>query len=212
MPKRTGKLIVRLLAFAVLVSISLFLFNTRISPTVRNIAAAKANNLANNIVDAAVAKVLEEENVTYDMLVTLNRDSNGKVCSLTTDIVLINILKGKITDGVEDMLSSLEPQVISIPLGTLIGFDTTAGYGPKIHINLQLEGFANAEIMNNFDAAGINQTRHQLLFNILTNVYIILPGCTRCATLDNYVCIAETIIVGVVPETFASFDEKITQK
>lgn len=204
--------IYKFFVFIIGLLIPIILFDARIEPTIRNIAETKANNIANNIVDSAVTSVLEEENITYDNLTALNKDNNGKICSITSNIVLINTLKAKITDKVSKELSELEPQLLEIPIGSLIGVDATAGYGPKIRFNISLEGFSNADITNLFDAAGINQTRHQIMLNIATTVYIILPGSTRAAKLNNEVCVAETIIVGAVPETFASFSEKITQK
>nr|MCR4926147.1 sporulation protein YunB [Clostridiales bacterium] len=128
--------------------IIIILADAKISPKIKDIAESKANNMANNIVDEAVSQTLAEENIHYSDLVQINRDNNGKICSVTSDIVLINKLKSKITNKIIQRFMNMEKQRLDIPVGSLIGSEFTAGKGPEIHIDLSLEGSANAEIGN----------------------------------------------------------------
>ena len=54
-------------------------------------------------------------------------------------------------------------------------------------------------------AAGINQTRHQILLSVDVYTSILLPGFTASTKVSNEIAVAETVIVGSVPETYTYF-------
>lgn len=54
-------------------------------------------------------------------------------------------------------------------------------------------------------AAGINQTRHQILLHVDVYTGILLPGFTASTKVSNEIAVAETVIVGSVPETYTYF-------
>ena len=49
--------------------------------------------------------------------------------------------------------------------------------------------------------AGINQTRHQILLDVTVAVEILLPGSTLNTEIGAQIPVAETVIVGTVPDT-----------
>ena len=65
----------------------------------------------------------------------------------------------------------------------------------------------SARFENDFSAAGINQTRHQIRLNVSVQVLVVIPGRELTAPVNTTVVIAETVIVGKVPELYASMDE-----
>ena len=54
-------------------------------------------------------------------------------------------------------------------------------------------------------AAGINQTRHQILLHVDVYTGILLPGFTASTKVSNEIAVAETVIVGGVPQTYTYF-------
>ena len=54
---------------------------------------------------------------------------------------------------------------------------------------------------SNFTQAGINQTLHQLIMDVSVDVSILALGKTQSFTVSSHVVVAETIIVGQVPDT-----------
>jgi hypothetical protein len=66
-------------------------------------------------------------------------------------------------------------------------------------------GSSSAKFENQFQSAGINQTNHQIILKVDVKVSILLPGYTTATTVSTAVTVAETVVVGAVPETYTYF-------
>jgi hypothetical protein len=66
------------------------------------------------------------------------------------------------------------------------------------------EAAANSDgyFESSFVHAGINQTLHQVHMYVLVDVAVLVLGRTVIFTVESDVVVAETIIVGDVPDTF----------
>lgn len=94
---------------------------------------------------------------------------------------------------------------LAIPLGSLTGSNLLAGRGPYIRVRTQSVGSATARLRNALTAAGINQTKHQVLLDVEVYVTVLLPGFATSVKVNNELCVAETVIVGNVPQTYTYF-------
>ena len=94
---------------------------------------------------------------------------------------------------------------LSIPIGTLTGSSLLAGRGPTVKVKMQSVGSTTASFRNTFSSAGINQTRHQILLDVTVSVSILLPGFRTSTKVSNEISVAETVIVGSVPENYTYF-------
>ena len=59
-----------------------------------------------------------------------------------------------------------------------------------------------AEFSNQFTAQGINQTLHQIMLDITVDVTLLIPGGRAETNVTAQVCVAETLLVGEVPDTY----------
>lgn len=174
-------------------------------PVVTAVTTNQARIKSINTINSVIADELNKNGVSYNDLVNIQRDStNGKVLSITTQMVKMNELKAAIINDVQKEMGGDGHTDIGIPLGTLLGNDLLHGYGPKIPLRLTLSGNVNAEFKSLFESAGINQTRHQIYLNIHTSVYSFLPGFSTTTEVDTNIPVAETVIVGEVPEVVAN--------
>ena len=71
---------------------------------------------------------------------------------------------------------------------------------------MQMVGSATASFRNSFSSAGINQTRHQILLQMDVSVSILLPGFRTSTKVSNEITVAESVIVGAVPQTYTYFN------
>lgn len=156
-----------------------------------------------NAVNNTVTEELTKTGIKYDDMVNIERDNSGKVLAITTNIVKMNELKSAILTAVQQKLSDRHNEV-GIPLGTLLGSDFLHGRGPNVPMQLTLSGNVNGDFQSKFESAGINQTRHQIYLQIHMSVYSFIPGYNTTTEVTTGVAIAETIIVGEVPQTFAN--------
>ena len=175
----------------------------RIRPMIRSMAESQARSIATLAINEAVSEVMSEENVGYDDLISIEKDENGRVTAVKTNIVRMNSLKSKITTRISEKIDKVKKKEIYLPLGSVLGGDLLSGRGPSIKLYLTLSGSATTTISNKFDSAGINQTRHQVMLNVVSSIYVIVPGCSTSTKVETNICIAETVIVGLVPDTYA---------
>ena len=170
-------------------------------PILTNLAAATVNR----IVVTAVYDAVSAGEVDYDDLVHLEKDQSGHVAAVRSDMAAFNRLQSRIADSILQRLSEVSTRELEIPVGTLTGSSLLAGRGPCIRIRMQAVGSTTAKLRNAFTAAGINQTKHQILLDVTVQMSILLPGFRTSTQVSNEITVAETIIIGSVPDTYTYF-------
>lgn len=173
-------------------------------PAIENIAEHQAKVLATRLINEAMLAQMERSDVRYDELVRVTRGENGDITSIEANMSQINRLKSQMSDSVIQSLEESENRQISLPLGTVIGNQFTSGRGPLIEIKVVPTGYVQSEIFNHFSSAGINQTLHQIMLRITVQMVVVLPGYIIPAETETNFCIAETVIVGEIPQGYAS--------
>lgn len=180
------------------------LMDARLRPTIEMFSGYQAKVFATRAINDAIYNELAMDSLPYDTLVTLSQNSAGEVTALQTDMVTINRLRGRATNAVLESLSTMEDQIIRVPLGTLSGVQLLSGRGPVVELKVIPSGYLQTSLENRFDSAGINQTRHQILLIFDMSVTALIPGYTVTTQVSTSFCLAETVIVGAVPEAFTS--------
>ncbi len=175
-------------------------------PIIKSITTNQARIKSVDTINSVITDELTKNAISYKDLVSVERDNNGKVLAITTQIVKMNELKASIITNVQKKLGENGHTDVGVPLGTLLGNDFLHGYGPNVPLRLTLSGNVNADFKSSFESAGINQTRHQIYLNIHTSVYSFLPGFDTTTEVETNVPIAETIIVGEVPQMVANIN------
>lgn len=189
-----------LLAFLLLGSA--LLTDAQLRPAVTTAAGSQANLYATRAIQEAVYRELERLETEYGDLVRLTYSDQGTVTSLQTDMLALSKLQSSVTTSVIGSILDFTGQEISIPAGSLTGSPFLSGRGPEVEIRLVPAGFVETRVKNVFDGAGINQTRHQILLNVRLDVQAVLPGYSTGTLVDTDVCLAETVIVGLVPGAY----------
>ena len=192
------------LLFTAVVFFLNFYMENRLKPVLKTYAEAKSLSFATLAINDAVCGFLEQENLAYTDLTMIEYGENGTISNIKTDIVALNQLKARLSNVIVSEMENLSRSEIKIPLGTLLGGEVFYGKGPDIRVKLVPVGGVRTDISNKFTAAGINQTRHQIYLEIRTNVYSYLTGASSTTDVTTDVAVAETVIVGDVPQMFAS--------
>ena len=201
--KRRQQAIILFVAAIILAVGSVFLLEVKIRPVLAAIAESRAKNIATQAVNDAVWQVLSDEKISYDSLVSFTYGQDGKINAVAVNSVKLNTVCAQIRSRITDYFSSLSEKIISIPIGSLTGIDLLAGRGPSVDIGITLSGSSQTEVINEFETAGINQTRHQIILQIKTKIYIIMQSGNISTETQNSIIAAETVIVGDVPEIYS---------
>ena len=190
-----------LLAGALLGALVLW-FDRQLCPVLEILAETEVRNAVTAAVGEAISDGIVENKVSYDDIITVETDESGRVTALKSNMAGANLLRSRLLEAALEEVSGLSQRDFSIPMGNLLGVDVLSGRGPGVRVTVLSAGAAGAEYRNEFTAAGVNQTLHRVLLEITVTVRILLPGRTLETTTSTPVCIAETVIVGQVPETY----------
>lgn len=174
-------------------------------PVVVDLATARTSNAVNRIVVAAVNDAVDSGRIDYEQLVDFDKDAEGHVTALRSNMAAFNRLQASIADDILQRMAEVSSTDLAIPIGTLTGSPLLAGRGPCLRVRMQSVGTATARFDNQFSSAGINQTRHRIILDVDVHVSILLPGLTTYTKVSNEISVAETVIVGGVPDTYTYF-------
>ena len=153
----------------------------------------------------AVNETIYSGGVDYDQLISFEKDNEGKITAVKSNMAEFNRLQSAIIDEVLEKLSEVTTKELSVPVGTLLGSPFLAGRGPLIRVRMQSVGSSEANFKNEFVSAGINQTKHQIILTVDVYVSILLPGFSTTTKFSNTYSVAETVIVGSVPDNYTYF-------
>lgn len=177
----------------------------RMRPLLESLATTKVSNTVNRIVFEAVNEAIQEGAISYSELIAVEKDLNGRITAVHSDMAAFNRLQAQILDLILARIDQVSARELSIPIGTLTGSALLAGRGPRISVRMESVGSSSAKFENRFESAGINQTNHQIVLNVDVSISILLPGFTTATKVSTPVTVAETVIVGDVPETYTYF-------
>jgi len=201
--RRIFRVIRRLLVLIVVVSIVLLVtFRARYHDAIRELAQTQVINSTSDLINDAIDRQIEAGDIHYDRIVYFEKDLNGKITALKTNMSEVNRLKTDTLNRINDEILALDTSDIGIPLGSLFLPELLSGKGPNIPIQIISIRNSDASFHSNFIEAGINQTLQQLIMDVHVDVSVLVLAQTESFTVTSQVVVAETIIVGQVPETF----------
>ena len=178
---------------------------TQMRPLLASLATTRVSNAVTRIVSEAVYEAIAKGELEYDGLVSFEKDAEGRITAVRSNIAAFNHLQSQILDTVLTRVGQVSARELSIPVGTLTGSALLAGRGPRLTVRMESVGSSEARFENAFTSAGINQTKHQIILNGDVYVSILLPGFTTATKVSNSFVVAETVIVGSVPDTYTYF-------
>ncbi|MDP4153083.1 MAG: sporulation protein YunB [Bacillota bacterium] len=194
-----------IILFIILVGLIYFV-EFKLHPILKEVATSRASTLAISLISKAVNEKLSEENIKYSDVVKFEKDEKGNITALTTDTVKMNLLQAELSDCVIKKLQ-LDDIKVSVPIGNIINGELLTGRGPRIYFKLIPVSNVTTKISNLFTSAGINQTRLQIMLDVNVNMSVLLPISSTSTDVKTSICIAETVVVGAVPNSYTQVDE-----
>ena len=202
MLRRIRKLLLLLCVVLILSGVFLALFRSRYHSTIRSLAETQIRNSTSDLINDAIDKQIEIGNIQYDRIVYFEKDLNGRITALKTNMSEVNRLKTSILNIINDEILALDTDDLGIPIGSLFLPEFLSGRGPSIPVHIISIRNSDASFQSHFTEAGINQTLQRLTMDVLVDVSILVLGRSESFTVSSQVVVAETIIVGQVPDTF----------
>ena len=180
------------------------LMTLRLTPEITELALATATDDITLAVNGVVAELTDEGDLEYGSLVTLERDGTGAVTALIANSAKINALQSKATSMIVRRFADEDMTRVSIPVGNLLGGTLLSGRGPRLKLDILSVTNVVTSFRNDFTSAGINQTRHRIIMDVEVTLEVMLGNERGTDTVNTEVNVAETVIVGAVPNMYAS--------
>ncbi len=201
-----GKFISRIVRYICVVIILgillLMVFRFRYHAAIFSLARTQVTNSTSDLINDAIDRQIELGNIQYDRMVYFEKDLDGRITALKTNMSEVNRLKTDILNLINDEILALDTSNLGIPLGSLIFPEVFSGKGPEIPVQIISIRNSDASFTSSFTEAGINQTLQQLTMHVVVDVTVLVLGETESFTVSSEVVVAETIIVGQVPQTY----------
>lgn len=191
------------LVVALIVAASVIaLLENKLRPVVAEIAVAQTQNTMTAVIETAVTSDLAARQVSYADFVTIQRGEGGVITALTTDMARMNLLRTELTTAILEALEGVDVSDIEVPLGSLFDLEPLWAKGPALTAKAMTVGTVRAEFDSQFTSAGVNQTLHRIWLEVDVPMTLLLPGGEVETALNTRLCVAETVIVGQVPDTY----------
>lgn len=169
------------------------------------IAVSDAVDIVNSAVNDAVSEIISEGGYDFDYFVNLSKDENGNITAISSNMSHINALSTQILERVMEAADDGSIDV-GIPLGNLLGINLLTGSGPEINVEVVMLTSSKTDFKSVIQSAGINQSEYQLMLEVSIDIDVMVPWATESATTVTEVLIADTVIVGNVPETYLNLE------
>lgn len=204
--KKTAGVILIFVLFFVGVVFSLLYTFYILRPSVISMARSRAKEIGIMTLNKVVSEKLKKENINADDLIEYTYDKDGKISSISSNVSNAARLKSELAIEVTDAIRGISKSEIGLTLGTLSGVDILYGIGPVIPVEIKPYGYADADIKTKFHEEGINQTAFEIVAEITSDVFVLMPTIKKSERIKTSVPLASAVIVGDVPSSYTNVD------
>lgn len=188
-----------LIMFATII-LSIALFFKAAYPVFKASCETAASSKGVTIINEEVNKVMR--NYSYDNLISVEKDQNGKIAFIKADSICINNIVTKIVSNIQKQFDGIPRISVFINMGSVSGISALKNFEPKFEVELESAGNINATTRTDFQSIGINQTHHKIYLDIDARVGILTPLDTFGKDVSTEVLLTEAVIVGEVPDSY----------
>lgn len=183
----------------------LYIFDRAVFPSVIAEANIEMKQKTNEII---CNSALEEfsGNYKYDDLINIEKDSQGNITMLRADTLKLNKIACDIAIDSQKKIKEYTSSGIVIPSGYIFKNNFLASIGPDIKVKMYPIGQTVVKYNSTFESAGINQTRHKITLEVVSNVRIMFPLRYEDISVSSEVPLTETVIIGKIPDTALQMD------
>ena len=199
--RKWKRILLKWILFLVALVVLLLIVREKYDYVIVSLAETKLQNATSDLINDAIDQQIGEGRVQYDRIVYFEKDLNGKITALKTNMSEVNRLKTSILNIINNRILEMDMDEIGIPLGSLILPEFFSGKGPEFPVSVISIRNSEASFSSDFVEAGINQTLHKINMHISVDVTVLVLGKTNNFTISSQVVVAETIIIGQVPNT-----------
>lgn len=181
-----------------------FIVYFRYTPYVREAARVRVTNAASDWLVDAINAELRSGRIDFSHMTYLEKDVNGNITAVRTNTAEMNCLKSEIMELLGEEMPELDAQELGVPIGSILLPDYFAGQGVRLPVRVVALSSSDASFSTTFESAGINQSIQRVVLNVRITLTVLSPAGTQEIDVDSDVIVAETIVVGTVPNSYVN--------
>lgn len=195
----------RTAVLAIILTAAAFIYvDLRLRPAVITVAQYHIQSLINKAVNNAIISVMDKTQYSYDDLVEINRNSADEIVSVNYNSLHINKLRSELIKVSIEETQKIPVSYVYIPIGNITSIDILQNKGPKLKFTVTPSSYVEAEVESVFQNTGINQINHQIFITVKVTANALIPNYSTSVYSENKVCVAETVIIGKVPDSIGN--------
>lgn len=198
---RKKRSIIWIIALLIMIIYILRYTDKNIKPTVVAISEIRARAVTTQAINDTIKNKIKRD-INYNDLIFVKYDNEGKVTLMQANTILMNSIASEVAIEVQEQLMEMSKSNIKVPLSN--AFDTQIITLPSINVRIVPQGSVAVDFATEFESSGINQTRHRIYIIVVTDIKMIVPLVSENLRITTNIPIAETIIVGDVPEQYVN--------
>ena len=191
-----------ILLLSLLSMVFLTFADLRLKPVVINAARSRARLFASDVISRSVDAAVSESTGSF---INVIYGEDG-ISAIETNVTGISRLRADSILNIRGEISDIDRMTLDIPLGNLAGGMLLTGRGIPVRIKLVPIGDVSGEIYSEFSETGINQTLHRIYLRVRVSMNMIVASDTVRLELADDILVAETVIVGKVPDAYTAIN------
>lgn len=191
-----------ILILSLLSMVFLTFADLRLKPVVINAARSRARLFASDVISRSVDAAVSESTGNF---INVIYGEDG-ISAIETNVTGISRLRADSILNIRGEISDIDRMTLDIPLGNLAGGMLLTGRGFPVRIKLVPIGDVSGEIYSEFSETGINQTLHRIYLRVRVSMNMIVASDTVRLELADDILVAETVIVGKVPDAYTAIN------
>lgn len=187
---------------AAIICIGIFLLiKTIIEPNIEDVSRLRAEVLVSRTVNRALTEQFQQEENPEDLFV-VTKDENGKIELVQANSLQINVLMTQLAVNLQEAFRNMDKEPLEVPAGALLGSKLLSQTGPYIDLEITPLSVLSTDFRTEFESKGINQTKYKIYIILKCRVKVLAPFSSSTFDTSSTVLIAETVILGEVPDSF----------
>lgn len=196
------RLVIMLVFLSVTATVLFLLLRNKYFDVITTLAQTQVKNATSDLINDAIDRQISDGTIQYDRMVYFEKDLEGRITALKTNMSEVNRLKTELLNLINDEILAMDSDHLGVPLGSFVVPELFGSKGPVIPVQILTIRNSEAVFFSEFSQAGINQTLQKLNMQVSVDVSVLVLGKVDNFTISSNVVIAETVIVGQVPEMF----------
>ena len=192
----TGIIAAGILCIGVFLSVKMI-----IEPNLEDVSRLRAEVLVSRTVNRALTEQFQNEE-RPEALFVVTKDENGRIELVQANSLEINVLMTQLALNLQEAFRNMDKEPLEVPLGALIGSKLLSRSGPNIDLEITPLSVLSTDFRTEFESKGINQTKYKIYIILKCRVKVLAPFSSSTFDTSSTVLIAETVILGEVPDSF----------